>query len=112
MALLTATSVPGGTAVTVPSAAVNSTDTISGSDVGQFGALLVVTNGGGSSITVTITDPGVTAVGNAGTTVAQSIPAGARRWLRILPGHVNRSTGVATVAYSGTTSVTAELVRG
>ncbi|WP_428964106.1 hypothetical protein [Micromonospora fluostatini] len=112
MALLTANSVPGGTAVNVAPVAVNSTDTIAASDVGMYGALLVVNNGGGSSITVTITDPGVTAVGNAGTTVAQSVPAGARRWLRILPGHVNRSTGVATVTYSGTTSVTAELVRG
>lgn len=112
MALLTATSVPGGTAVTVAPVAVTSSDTISGSDVGLYGALLVVNNGGGSSITVTITDPGVTAVGNAGTTVAQSVPAGGRRWLRILPGHVNKTTNVATVTYSGTTTVTAELVRG
>ncbi|WP_432050313.1 hypothetical protein [Verrucosispora sp. NA02020] len=111
MALLTATSVPGGTAVNVTPVAANSTDTISASDVGMHGALLVINNGGGSSITATLSDPGTTRVGNAGTVTAQTIPAGQRRWLRVLPGHVNPATGVATVTYSGTTSVTAELVR-
>ncbi|MGC5033079.1 hypothetical protein [Micromonospora sp. DT229] len=112
MALLTATSVPGGTAVNVTPATVSSSDTISASDIGRFGVLVRVTNGGGSAITATIADPGKTAVGNAGTTAAQSVPASQSRYLRVLPGHVNPATGVATITFSGTTSVTAELVRG
>ncbi|MFF0823062.1 hypothetical protein ACFYUR_22095 [Micromonospora haikouensis] len=110
MALLTATSVTSA-ATTVTAVAVNSSDTISASDIGTNGALLNVINGGGGSINVTISDPGTTAVGNAGTAVAQAVPAGADRWFRLSPGHVNQSTGVATVSYSGTSSVTAKLIR-
>lgn len=110
MALVTAVSVTSA-ATTVAGAAVSSSDTISASDIGTNGALLNVINGGGGSINVTISDPGTTAVGNAGTTSAQAVPAGADRWFRISPGHVNPSTGVATVSYSGTTSVTYKLLR-
>lgn len=110
MALLTATSVTS-TATTVTAAAVSSSDTISGSDIGTNGALLQVLNGSGASINVTISDPGTTAIGNAGTTVPQAVPAGADRWFRLSPAHVNPSTGVATVAYSATTSVTSKLIR-
>lgn len=110
MALLTATSVTAA-ATTVSPAAVTSSDTVSSSDIGSFGALLNVINGSGGSINVTIADPGTTAVGNAGTAVAQAVPAGADRWFRLSPAHVNPATGVATVAFSGTTSVTYKLIR-
>lgn len=110
MALLTATSVTS-TATTVTAAAVSASDTVLASDIGTNGALLQVINGGGGSINVTISDPGSTAVGNAGTTAAQAVGAGVDRWFRLSPGHVNTSTGVATVAYSGTTSVTYKLIR-
>lgn len=110
MALLTAVSVTSA-ATTVTAAAVSASDTISAADVGTNGALLNVINGGGSSINVTISDPNTTAVGNAGTTVAQAVANGADRWFRISPAHVNPSTGVATVAFSGTTSVTYKLIR-
>jgi hypothetical protein len=98
-------------ATTVTAAAVSASDTISAADVGTNGALLNVINGGGGSINVTISDPNTTAVGNAGTTVAQAVANGVDRWFRISPAHVNPSTGVATVAFSGTTSVTYKLIR-
>jgi hypothetical protein len=110
MALLTAVSVTSA-ATTITAAAVSSSDTISSSDIGTNGALLNVINGSGGSINVTISDPGTTAIGNAGTTVAQAVAAGQDRWFRLSPGHVNPSTGVATVAFSGTTSVTYKLIR-
>jgi hypothetical protein len=111
MALITVASVPGQSKVTVAAVAVASTDTISASDIGQSGVLLQVINGGGGSINVTISDPNTTAVGNAGTTTAQAVANGTDGWFRILPGHVNPSTGVATVAYSGTTSVTYKAIK-
>lgn len=111
MALITVASVPGQTKVTVAATAVASTDTVSSSDIGQSGVLLQVINGSGGSINVTISDPNTTAVGNAGTTTAQAVAAGTDGWFRILPGHVNPSTGVATVAYSGITTVTYKAIK-
>ena len=111
MALITVGSVPGQTKVSVAGAAVSASDTISAADIGTSGVLLNVINGGGGSINVTISDPGTTTVGNVGTTTAQAVANGTDGWFRILPGHVNASTGVATVAYSGTTSVTYKAIK-
>lgn len=111
MALITVSSVPGQSKVTIAGAAVASTDTIAASDIGTSGVLLQVINGGGGSINVTISDPGTTTVGNAGTTSAQAVANGTDGWFRILPGHVNPATGLATVAYSGTTSVTYKAIK-
>lgn len=111
MALLTAVSV-GTAKTTVAPNSVTSSDTISQSDIGLNGALLQVINGSGGSINVTIADPGVTAVGNAGTPLVQAVANGTDGWFLIAPGYVNPSTGVATVAFSGTTSVTYKLLRG
>lgn len=110
MALLTAVSVTS-TATTVTAASMSTSDTISSSDIGVNGALLQVLNGGGSSINVTLADPGATPVSNAGTAVAQAVANGADRWFRLSPGHVNPSTGVATVTLSSATSVTYKLIR-
>lgn len=110
MALLSAVSVTSA-ATTVTAAAVASTDTVAQSDIGTNGALLNVINGAGSPITLTISDPGVTGVGNAGTTSAQSVAAGTDRWFRLSPGHVNPATGVATLTYSSATTVTYKLIR-
>jgi hypothetical protein len=106
MALITVTSVPGQTKVAPTAQAVTASDTVAASDIGTNGVLLNVINGGGGSINVTISDPGTTTVGNAGTTTAQAVANGTNGWFRILPGHVNPTTNVATVSYSGTTSVT------
>jgi hypothetical protein len=110
MAQLTATSVTSA-ATTVTAAAVTTSDTVLSSDIGTNGALLNVINASGGSINVTISDPNTTAIGNAGTAVAQAVGAGVDRWFRLSPGHVNSSTGVATVAFSSATSVTYKLIR-
>lgn len=110
MAQLTAVSVTSA-ATTVTATAVSASDTIAQADIGTNGALLNVINGSGGSINVTLSDPGSTALGNAGTTTPQAVGAGVDRWFRISPGHVNPATGFATVTYSGTTSVTYKLVR-
>jgi hypothetical protein len=106
MALITVTSVPGQSKVTVAGAAVALTDTIAAADIGTNGVLLQVINGAGAPITVTISDPNTTAVGNVGTTTAQSVANATDGWFRILPGHVNPATGVATVTYSSITTIT------
>jgi hypothetical protein len=111
MALITVGSVPGQTKVVISGAAVAASDTISTADIGTSGVLLTVINGGGSPINVTISDPGTTTVGNVGTTTAQAVANGTEGTFRILPGHVNTSTGVATVTYSGTTSVTYKAIK-
>jgi hypothetical protein len=111
MALITVGSVPGQTKVTVAGTAVSASDTVAASDIGTSGVLLNVINGGGGSINVTISDPGTTTVGNAGTTTPQAVANGTDGWFRILPGHVNPATGVATVAYSGTTTVTYKAIK-
>lgn len=105
MALLTTiTAVGNGTLLSSSLAAVNSSDTVA---VPSDACWLHVKNGGGGAITVTISDPGSTPVGNAGTTSAVSVAAGAERLFRLTTKHNSPSTGVATITYSGTTSVTA-----
>lgn len=111
MALITVASVPGQSAVNVAGTAVASSDTIAAADIGTNGVLLNVINGSGSSINVTISDPGTTDVGNAGTTTPQAVANGADRWFRITPFHVNPATGVATVSYSATTTVTYKAIK-
>lgn len=110
MALISAVSVTT-TATTVTAAAVSSSDTVAQSDIGTDGALLNVINGSGASITFTVSDPGSTPVGNAGTASAQTVAAGTDKWFRLAPGHVNPATGVATITYSSATTVTYKLIR-
>jgi hypothetical protein len=111
MAQLTAVSVTS-TATNVAGAAISASDTIAAADIGVNGALLNIINGSGSSITTTLGDPNTTAVGNAGTPSAQTVAAGADRWFRLSPAHVNPSTGFATITNGGTlTSCTYKLVR-
>lgn len=110
MALLTAVSVTS-TATNVAAAAVSVSDTIAAADIGVNGCLLNVINGAGAPINVTLLDPGTTAVGNAGTAVAQAVANATDRWFRISPSHVNPSTGVATVTYSSATTITYKLIR-
>jgi hypothetical protein len=107
MALLTvATVVAAGAAVSLT--AVAASDTIATADVGTRGLIYEVSNAGGSTDTVTISDPGTTAAGNAGVAATVAVAAGARKRMYIGPANVNQTTGVATVSHSFTTSVTAE----
>lgn len=111
MTAMVVSNVPGQTKVTVAGIAVASSDTLTQSDVGTNGVLLQVINGGGAPINVTISDPNTTAVGNVGTTTAQAVANATDGWFRILPAHVNLVTGLATVSYSGITTVTYKAFR-
>lgn len=110
MALLTAQSIVA--AGTTPSAITPSaSDTISVNDIGTRGcALRVITTG--TATNVTVTDPGTTALGNAGSASAVACPSTGTRMILISPAAVNAATGLATVTFSGAlTGVTAELYR-
>lgn len=110
MALLTATSALV-TGVDITPQAVSESDTISRSDIGTNGALLQITNGSGSPITVTINDPGTTPASNPGTSASFAVAAAGNPFVRILPANVNPTTNVATVTFSDTTTVTYRLIR-
>ncbi|MFG3639084.1 hypothetical protein ACGF3C_02270 [Micromonospora sp. NPDC047762] len=109
MALMTAVR-PTAAGTTIAGAAVTSSDTISANDLGSRGAYLVVTNGGGGSINVTVSDASLTPAGNAATTPAVAVPNATSKVFYISPAAVNLSTNVVTVAFSGTTSVTYQLL--
>ncbi len=109
MALLTATRPTAGGTV-IAGAAVSSSDTISVGDLGALGAYLIVANGGVGSINVTISDSGATPAGNSATTAAVAVTNGTSKAFYINPKAANPSTGVVTVTFSGTTSVTYQLI--
>lgn len=102
---------PVVTGVSSAGAAVSASDTIDASILGSRGAYLIVTNAGGSTDTVTITDAGFTGAGNQlpSTSYTVSIGAGAEKIIFIKPSQVNTSTGLVTVAHSFTTTVTYQL---
>lgn len=97
-----------GTPVTY-SAAGGSGDTF---PVPHDAVALRVKNGGGSAITATLAFPGNTSYGVANPAKqSSSIAAGAEVVIGPIPATaVDPSTGVASVTYSGTTSVTVAVV--
>jgi hypothetical protein len=106
MALITATALSvAGTALTLT--AVNASDTV----VADDDTFLLVTNGGGGSINVTISDGGSTPAGNPASTTARAVAAGATRAFPLTSRTNDQTTGVTTITYSGTTSVTAGAFR-
>jgi hypothetical protein len=108
MAALTAQTVV--TAGTTPSAITPAaTDTIAAAFVQARGAILrIITTG--TATNVTITDPGFSALGNAGTSVVIAAPATGIRMVYISPFAINPATGVVNIAASGAlTGVTYEL---
>lgn len=109
MALLTATH-PTAAGATYTPAAVAASDTIAAADLGTSGAYLVITNGGGSPDTVTISDSGLTPAGNPATPGTVSVAATAAKAIFISPRAVNAATGLVTVTHSFTTTVTYVLV--
>lgn len=74
-------------------------------------SFLQVTNGAGSPITVTLTDPGSTPAGNTTTAPANSVAAGATKLFPLTPALVNPSTGLISIAYSSATTVTVAAIR-
>lgn len=109
MALLSPQTVTkAGTTITYSTPA--SSDTIaSASGVVQF---LHVKNASGAPITVTLVDAGLTPAGSAATNPTVSVPATTGdKMIGPLPNSLaSSSTGLITVTYSATTSVTAALI--
>jgi hypothetical protein len=103
MALIAAQTIAAtGTVVTFT--AVNASDTF----VGDDRQVLHVKNGGGGSINVTLVDSGLTPAGNAGTSQVVAVGAGAEKEIAV-PRSLQNTSGICTVNYSGTTTVTAAL---
>lgn len=74
-------------------------------------SFLQVTNGAGSSMTVSIADPGVTPAGNAGTVTPITVAAGTTKLIPLNPNSVNSTTGLISISYSAVTTVTVGAVR-
>ncbi len=75
----------------------------------QEDLILHVKNASGSPITVTLTDPGFTQAGSAATSGTVSIPATTGdKYIAISQFLMSLSTGLISVTFSSTTSVTAE----
>lgn len=99
-------------ALTTPSAITPSaSDTIAEAQFGSTGVVVrVITTG--TLTNVGITDPNLTALGNAGTSVSLATPATGTRMLFVPRTAINPATGVATLTFSGAlTGVTYELYR-
>lgn len=76
------------------------------SDTVQIGSTLVVKNGSGASITVTMVTPGSLPTGDAYPDKAYTVEAAGEAWIPVLPEYRN-TAGVAAVTFSATASVTA-----
>lgn len=75
------------------------------SDTAPVGSVLVVKNGSGSSINVTLSTPATLATGDAYPDRVVAVPAGAERWIPVLEEYRDPTTGLAAVAFSSVTSV-------
>ena len=73
---------------------------------------LRVKNASGSSVTVTVTDPALTLAGSAAVSPTFTVPAttGDVSW-PLHPGLVNTATGLISISYSATTSLTVAAIR-
>lgn len=105
MALLTQQSL-AVTGTTATYSAVSASDSVT-PDSGQ---LLHVKNGSGASVTVTVVIPGTT-WGQANPDIAVTVGAGADKFIPLYPAQADASTGLITVTYSATTSITAALLK-
>lgn len=75
----------------------------------QEDIILHVLNASGSPITVTLVDPGFTPAGSAASNTTVSVPATTGNvFIAVSQSLVNPSTGLISVTFSSTTSVTAE----
>jgi hypothetical protein len=83
--------------------------TPSTSETVQVGTILIVKNGSGSSITVTMTTPGTLGTGDAYPDKAYTVIAGAEAWIPVLADYRN-TAGVAAVTFSAVATVTAASV--
>lgn len=111
MAALTAVSITTTGGTPAPTA-VAASDTIAAGQFGSAGCILRVINAGGTVDNVTISDPTLTDLGNAGTPAAVTVPITTGIRMIFIPlSAINPATGLATVNHSFTTTVTCELYR-
>lgn len=110
MAALTAIA-PSNAGTASTGAAVAASDTVAQSILGSRGAFLEIINGGGSSDTVTLSDHGTTAAGNALTSnqISASVANGTSKVFYLRQEQVNPATALITITHSFTTSVTYKL---
>lgn len=111
MAALTSVSIntAGGTPAPV---AVSASDTIAATQFGSQGCILRVINAGGTVDNVTVTDPNLTVLGNAGTPAIVAVPITTGIRMILIPvTAINQATQLATVNHSFITTVTCELFR-
>jgi len=112
MTVLAATSVPNNTRVTLTAVTVGTAPTqIAGGDIGPNGILVNILNGSGGSMTVTVEDPTLTALGNTPTEPAQTIANGADGWVRVLQANIDPATGFALLTLSTVTTVTYKMIK-
>jgi hypothetical protein len=109
MALLTATRPTAAGTLWSP-AAVAASDTISASDLGSLGAILIVINGNASPDNVTVSDSSLSPGGNPATASAVAVANATTRAIYISPRKVNPSTSLVTVTHSVTATVTCVLI--
>lgn len=110
MGLLAATS-PSPSGKTWTPEAVSSSDTIQATDLGNNGAMLLITNGGEGSDTVAISDAGHSAAGNPATPSGGAVGAGASKAFFVSVRAADPTTGMVTVTHTDITDVTYVLVR-
>lgn len=79
----------------------------SASDTVQVGSILIVKNGSGASITVTLVTPGNLPTGDAYPDKAYTVAAAGEAWIPVLQEYRDPITGIAAVTFSAVTSVTA-----
>jgi hypothetical protein len=91
--------------------AVSASDTIDQATLGQRGVYVDITNAGGSTDTITISDFGTTGAGNAlpSNTYTVAVANASSKVFWVKPSQVNPATGLVTLAHSFTTTVTYEL---
>lgn len=111
MALLPLQTMTAAGLAPATSSAGGSGDTITLASPTDDRSFLQVTNGGGSSLTVTFVDPGLTPAGSAATNPTATVAAGATKLIPLNPKLINTSTNVISVSYSATASVTVAAVR-
>lgn len=92
-------------------AAVSASDTISGELIPPQGLVYRVINGGASPDNVSISDGGLTPQGNPGTVTPVAVANGTTQSILITRNNINKSTNLATITHSFTTTVTYELQR-
>jgi hypothetical protein len=112
VAALTSVSITTAGGTPAPTA-VASSDTIAAAQFGPNGCIMRVINAGGSSDSVTVTDPNLSVLGNSVTAPTPvSVPATTGIRMILIPvAAINQTTQVATVNHSFITTVTCEVFR-